>query len=78
MANLKVVTALLKTIWLYGLMGGLYICVNAWVHPNTLPLMVTHLTPWLREDTFGVICFIASALAFFLLQTLKKSTKLFD
>lgn len=59
-------------------MGGVYICVNAWVHPYTLPLMVTHLTPWLREDTFGVICFVMSALAFFGLQILRKPDKHFD
>jgi hypothetical protein len=67
--------AFLKTVWLYGLAGGLYICVNAWVHPESLSWQVTHLTPWLREDTFGIISFGASALAFFILQTLGKSSK---
>jgi hypothetical protein len=72
---MQIIQALLKTIWLYGLAGGLYICVNAWVHPESLSWQVTHLTPWLREDTFGIISFAASAIAFFLLQLIAKPTK---
>jgi hypothetical protein len=69
---MKFVEAFLCTVWLYGLMGGVYICVNAWVHPQTLPLQLTHLTPWIREDTFGMVCFTCSALAFFGLEMVKK------
>lgn len=72
---MNIYQALLKTIWLYSLGGGLYICVNAWVHPESLEWQVTHLTPWLREDTFGIICFAASASAFFLLQLVKTSNQ---
>ena len=72
---MRIYQAILKTIWLYGLGGGLYICVNAWVHPETLPLQLTHLTPWLREDTFGIISFTLSALAFFLIQLHRPSSK---
>lgn len=67
---MRILQALLKTVWLYGLIGGLYICVNAWVHPWTLSWQLTHLTPWIREDTFGMLCFAASAAAFFLLTAL--------
>ncbi len=63
----------LRTTWLYCLMGGIYICVNAWVHPYTLPWQLTHLTPWIREDTFGMVCFTLSALAFFGLEVIKRS-----
>ncbi|HEX3081848.1 MAG TPA: hypothetical protein VHQ86_01200 [Candidatus Saccharimonadia bacterium] len=73
---MKIFQAFLKTIWLYGFAGGAYICVNAWVHPWTLSWQLTHLTPWIREDTFGIICFVASAAAFFILQTIKPSHKL--
>ena len=69
---MHILQAVLKTVWLYGLLGGLYICVNAWVHPETLSWQLTHLTPWIREDTFGIIAFTASAAAFFVLQLLGK------
>ena len=73
---MKIFQALLKTIWLYGLAGGVYICVNAWVHPWTLSWQLTHLTPWIREDTFGMGCFAISAVAFFILQATKHDRNL--
>lgn len=60
--------SILKTAWVYSTAGGLYICVNAWVHPESLSWQLTHLTPWIREDTFGIICLLVSALSYFLLQ----------
>jgi hypothetical protein len=69
---MKHLYAFLRTTWLYGLLGGLYICVNAWIHPETLPLQLTHLTPWIREDTFGMLSFIVSAMSYFGLQLIKK------
>lgn len=69
--HMKLFQALLQTIWLYGLLGGLYIVGNAWFHPESLPWQLTHLTPWIREDVFGMICFIASAGAYLLLQLMK-------
>jgi hypothetical protein len=68
---MRLFQAALKTIWLYSLGGGLYICVNAWVHPESLSWQLTHLTPWIREDTFGMLCFITSAIAYFLLQIVR-------
>ena len=59
------IRSLAFTLFVFGLLGWFYVAVNAWVHPETLSLAVTHLTPWLREDTFGIICFIVSFVSFF-------------
>lgn len=53
------------TLFFFSLLGWFYIAVIAWVHPETLHMPVTHLTLWLREDTFGFICFIVSFVSFF-------------
>jgi hypothetical protein len=73
---MKIIQSLVKTLWIYSTAGGLYICVNAWVHPESLAWQLTHLTPWIREDTFGMMCFAVSALTYFLLQIWGKPTKL--
>jgi hypothetical protein len=70
---MSIYQSVLRTLWLYTTAGGLYICVNAWIHPETLGWQLTHLTPWIREDTFGIICFGVSAITFFLLQRAKRS-----
>ena len=67
----KTMLAVLQTAWLYGLLGGLYIIGNAWIHPESLSWQLTHLTPWIREDTFGIISLITSACAYLILQLLK-------
>lgn len=38
--------------------------LSALVAPATLALPLTHLMPWLREDTSGVLSFIVSFLGF--------------
>jgi small-conductance mechanosensitive channel len=63
---MRFIRSLSFTLFVFGLLGWFYIAVNAWVHPETLPLAVTHLTPWLREDTLGIICFIVAFVSFFI------------
>jgi hypothetical protein len=60
-------TALLETITLYGLLGWVYVAIIAAVHPNHLAGALTHWLP-LRQDTFGALCFAASAVSFLLLN----------
>jgi hypothetical protein len=62
---IKLVRALSCTFFIFGLLGWFYIAVNAWVNPSTLPLPLSHLTLWIREDTFGAVCFIISFFSFF-------------
>jgi len=62
-AIIKVVGELL---FLYGLLGWIYGVLVQLIHPNWLSLPLSHLTLWLRVDTFTVISFILSAVGFFI------------
>lgn len=69
---MKVLNALSFTIFVFGLLGWMYIVGNAWFHPATLALPLTHLTPWIREDTFGIVCFTLSFVSFFVWKISKR------
>ena len=64
---MKACRPLLAVALVHGLLGWLYCAAWAAFRPNELPAPVSSWLP-LRRDTFGVCCFAASALAFFLLQ----------
>ncbi len=66
MRDKKFIKSASLTLFIYSLLGWLYIAGAALVHPGTLSLQLTHLTPWIREDTFGIICFIVSFFSFFI------------
>jgi len=59
------------TLFVFGLLGWLYIVGNAWIHPQSLSWQLTHFVKWPREDTFGAVCFAVSAISFFLWNSLK-------
>jgi len=67
----KIIKAVSFTFFIFGLLGWLYIVAVILVHPQTLELQLTHFTPWLREDTFGVVCFVISFISFFIWNLLK-------
>jgi len=71
----KVWRSLFFTLFLFGLLGWIYIAVNAEVHPWTLPLPLTHLAPWPREDTFGAACFLVSMISFFIWNILRNDRR---
>jgi hypothetical protein len=56
----------------YGFSGWVYIAGNAIVHPQTLSMPVTHFASWPREDTFGAVCYLVSAIALFVFLLLKE------
>jgi hypothetical protein len=60
----KTIERLLLSIAIYSALGGLYIIGTALVHPATLPIQLSHLTPWIREDTFGMLCWLTSFISF--------------
>lgn len=60
------------TLFVFGLLGWLYIAAVALVHPETLPIQLTRLTPWLREDTFGILSFAVSFVSFFIWNLTKE------
>lgn len=64
MQEKKVVSRVFFTIFFFSLLGGIYVVVNAWVHPNTLGLPLTHFASWPREDTFGIISWIVAFFSF--------------
>lgn len=62
---MKILRSALLTLFIFGLCGWIYIAMNAVFHPWTLPLPLTHLAPWPREDTFGAGSFLVSMISFF-------------
>ena len=69
---MKIIKSLSLTLFVFGLLGWLYIAAVALVHPETLPIQLSHLTPWLREDTFGIISFVVSFFSFFIWNLIRK------
>jgi hypothetical protein len=69
---MKVLRALSLTLFVFGLLGWLYIVLNSEFHPQTLPLQLTHFLPYPREDTFGEICFLVSFCSFFVWNMVRK------
>lgn len=57
--------AITFTLFIHGFAGWFYIAENAAFHPETLSMPLTHLLPWPREDTFGIISFGVSFVALF-------------
>ena len=55
-----------QILFIYGLLAWLYGIIIQFTHPEWLPLPLSHLTPWLRTDTFTIIVFIASAVGLFI------------
>jgi hypothetical protein len=55
-----------QLLFLFGLLGWLYGVLVQLIHPDWLHLGLSHLIPWIRVDTFTIICFIVSAVGFFM------------
>ena len=70
--KVRVIRALSLTLSIYGAAGWFYIMLNAVVHPRTMTDPVTHFTPFLREDTFGIISFAVSMASFFIWRLTKE------
>jgi hypothetical protein len=69
----KIIVELSRTLAVYGFAGWLYIVVVALVEPATLGLRLTHFSNFPHEDTFGEICFVVSAVSFFIFSMLRRS-----
>lgn len=67
----KIVKVASFTFFIFGLLGWLYVAAVALVHPQTLQVQLTHFTPWLREDTFGIVSFAVSFISFFIWNLIK-------
>ena len=79
---LLVVNVLAQTLFLFGLLAWVYGIIIQVTHPEYLPLQLSHLTPWLRTDTFTILMFIISAVAFFvwraIVEVMKANQKRID
>lgn len=71
LAAKRVIKALSFTIFVFGFAGWFYIAQNAVHHPESLAWPLTHLAPWPREDTFGIVCFGLSFVALFVYMYLR-------
>jgi hypothetical protein len=67
----KIVQAASLTLFIFGLLGWLYIAAVSLVHPKTLTIQLTHFAPWPREDTFGIVSFAVSFVSFFIWNLVK-------
>ena len=63
---IKIVQAASFTLFIFSLLGWLYIAEVALVHPETLTIQLTHFATWPREDTFGIVSFAVSFVSFFI------------
>jgi hypothetical protein len=75
--NIKIIAKVAGLVlFLYGLLAWLDGVVIQFLHPEWLPLPVSHLLLWLRTDTFTIIMFLVSAFGFILwrltIELLKK------
>ena len=66
---LKVVGEL---FFLFGLLGWVYGVLIQLVHPEWVPLGLSHLAPWIRVDTFTIISFFISAIGFLIWRLTKE------
>ena len=67
----KILRAASLTAFVHGMVGFLYIAAAAMVHPETLSIQLSHLTPWIREDTFGFLSFAVSIFSLFIYNLTK-------
>jgi hypothetical protein len=72
---MRLIKALSFTLFIFGLFGWIYIAGNAWFHPETLKLQLTHFLPYPREDTFGEVCFAVSIISFFIWNLIRYNEK---
>jgi hypothetical protein len=51
-------------LFLFGLLSWFYGVLVQLIHPEWLTLSLSHLTPWLRVDTFTMMAFASAAVGF--------------
>jgi len=72
--TIVVVKVVGELLFLYGLLGWIYGVLVQLTHPEWLPLPLSHLSLWLRIDTFTIVSFIISAVGFFVWRLTREST----
>jgi hypothetical protein len=65
MLSLVVVKGVGELFFVFGFLGWMYGVLVQLIHPEWLTIQLSHLAPWIRVDTFTIVCFIVSAIGFF-------------
>jgi hypothetical protein len=73
--RVTVVRVLGEMLFLYGLLGWAYGVIIQLTHQSWLPGQLSHLTIWIRIDTFSILSFLLSILGFIVWRLTKESTK---
>jgi hypothetical protein len=61
-----------EIMFFYGFSSWIYGVVIQVSHPEYLTAPLSHLTPWIRVDTFAMIGFIVSIIGFFMMRYWKE------
>jgi hypothetical protein len=64
-----------EALFLYGLLGWTYGVLIQITHPEVLTEGLSHLTTWIRTDTFTIMSFILSIIGFFIWRLTRETTK---
>ena len=71
---MKIIERIALTIFVFSLLGGIYIILVSFFRAETLTIQLSHLTPWIREDTFGILSWITSFFSF-LIYSYRRSSE---
>ena len=63
-------------LFLFGLLAWVYGVLVQLIHPEWLPLGLSHLIPWIRVDSFTIINFVVAALGFLIWRIAKELSRL--
>ncbi len=61
-----------ELLFLFGLLAWIYGVLIQLIHPEFLPMGLSHIVPWIRVDTFTIACFFVSALGFLIWRLTKE------
>jgi hypothetical protein len=72
--NLKLIVPKVigEFLFLFGLMSWIYGVLFQFIFPEWLNSGLSHLTPWIRIDTFTIISFIIAAVGFIIWRLAKE------
>jgi len=61
-----------ELLFVFGFLGWINGEIVQATHPEWLPIPLSHLTPWVRVDTFTILSFLVSAVGFFMWRIVKE------
>ena len=62
-------------LFLFGLLGWGYGVLIQIVHPEWLPVTLSHLITWIRVDTFTILSFVIAAIGFLIWRLANELSK---